>query len=64
MRILFTFTGEIVQGDVESKIKYLEDQPSVYQRKIDWGGGKIYDQLRKNLNTYDLIFYQLGYRMK
>lgn len=37
MRILFTFTGEIVQGDVESKIKYLEDQPSVYQRKIDWG---------------------------
>ena len=37
MRILFTFTGEIVQGDVESKINYLEDQPSVYQRKIDWG---------------------------
>lgn len=37
MRILFTFTGEIVQGDVESKIKYLEDQQSVYQRKIDWG---------------------------
>lgn len=47
MRILFTFTGEIVQGDVESKINYLEDQPSVYQRKIDWGWGRIYDQLRK-----------------
>lgn len=48
-RILFTAKGEIIQDDVESKIKEIKDQPSVYQRKINWSRGGINDQIEKVL---------------
>jgi len=45
--ILFTAKGEIVQDNVESKIKKLEEQPSIYDLKVDWGRGGINDQIKK-----------------
>ena len=47
-RILFTAKGEIFQDDVELKIKKLEEQPSIYDLKVDWGRGGINDQIEKN----------------
>lgn len=59
-RILFTVKGEIIQDDVESKIKKLEEQPSIYDLKVDWGRGGINDQIEKNLSEKHLTMLLYG----